>query len=130
MRAAVKPELLEKSLAGPFIAERRKGVPASQIAPELARPMFERMATLDAEDILDLGEVFELSLRQPDVLFACPRCESCGESTVTRYLRVRPDGKRVCIPCAGEIDDYPQELAVLVGGHDHAWPVPWRRSSH
>ena len=124
VRVAVKPEVLEKAFSGPFIAERKKGIPPSKVDQRLARPMFESMATAKSEDIFDISDVFELKLRQPSSLFSFARCEECGEITVTRYLRVTPEGKRVCIPCAGEIDDYSQELLTRFGGDLCVWPSP------
>jgi len=124
VRVAVKPEVMEKALEGPFIAARKSGILPSKVDQKLARGLFETMAQTPIEKLVDVSEVFEFEWKPPKTTFEVMRCEQCGELTVKRFMRVAEDGKRVCIPCVRNVYNYPP--ALLIGRGDEAckWPVP------
>ena len=39
VRVSIKPDFLEKTLASPFVQQRKEGVPPQDIAPEIADPL-------------------------------------------------------------------------------------------
>ncbi len=127
IRVSVRPEVLEAALKAPFLNQRRAGVPPSKIAEEIARPMFERLITIPDDELLVLGEPFEFAWQPPAGTFDVMRCESCGELTVVRHMRVGPGGQRVCVGCAQSPFDYPRELALTRGPEFCQWPTPPKR---
>ncbi len=122
VRVAVKPEVLEKSLQSEFIALRRKGVPASEVPESIARATFERFVDASEEDLFASIELFEFPWQRLATSFDFLRCERCGEMVVARYMRVGPNGERLCIPCAGEPADYPQIMAIHGAREGFVWP--------
>lgn len=82
-----------------FQKYRMKGVPPTQVPPELVEPLVEKVLNAPEEQLLDVGEVFEYAYREPNPSFRSFVCEECGEMVVETYGRFK-QGKKVCIPCA------------------------------
>lgn len=100
VRVATKNEVIERNQKSEFIQYRKKGVPASQIAPELIEPAMDYILAEPAENLFNISAVQEIKVtpgRPHD--FNTHICESCGEVVVERYVRIK-DGKKVCMPCA------------------------------
>ena len=52
------------------------------------------------DGLLNVGDVFERTWKEPAHSFDSFVCDLCGEMTVELYGRVLGD-KKVCIPCRG-----------------------------
>lgn len=100
VRVATRNEVIKRNQESEFIQFRKKGVPASKIAPELIDPAVDFILSESDERLFKIGPVQEVKLtagRPHD--FNTHICEECGEVVVERYVRVK-NGKFVCIPCA------------------------------
>jgi len=81
-----------------FTRYREKGIPASQVPPEVVQPLVDRVMGAPDEALLAVGEVQPYALVRKAHSFASFVCERCGEMTVEGYGR--PLGEqRVCQPC-------------------------------
>ena len=102
VRVVTRPETIQKSKESEFIGFRKKGVPASQIAPALVDPMIEMMMSAPAEQLFIIEPVGETKLPAPRTHdFNTHTCTECGEVMVERYARIK-DGKVVCMVCAAK----------------------------
>ncbi len=81
-----------------FTKYREKGIPASQVPPEVVEPMVERVMNAPEDQLMKIGEVFEKPWTDPAHSFSGFVCEICGEMTVEPYGRLLDD-RKVCIPC-------------------------------
>jgi formylmethanofuran dehydrogenase subunit E len=122
VRVSVRPEVLERMQQGKFLELRRQGLPPSQIPEEVSRPFFDSIAFGDPSQFFAVSGIFEFQWQTPPPAWDLMRCESCGEVTVVRHMRVLGDGKRVCIPCARSRFDYPPELFLTRGPECAPWP--------
>ena len=104
VRVSIKPDFLEKTLASPFVQQRKEGVPPQDIAPEIADPLVERILSIDESVFLDIGEVHEITVHKGKGIFTAKRCAACGELTFVDKLRITVDDRLVCIPCSGYAD--------------------------
>ena len=100
VRVVTRPEAIRRSQESEFIQQRKQGVPASRIAPELAEPLVTAMLSDPDEALFVIEPVKEGSVptRRPHD-FNTIICAACGEVTVERYARVK-NGGIVCMPCA------------------------------
>lgn len=99
VRVAPKAEAMLANRQSVFFSEyREKGVPASQVPPEVVEPMVERVMGAPDSALLNVGEVFQYDLEEVPHSFDGFVCEVCGEMTVEPYGRLLGD-KKVCIPC-------------------------------
>ena len=102
VRVVARPETMRRNQESEFIGYRKRGIPASQVAPELAAPLIEATLAEPAENLFSIGTVSE---GKPTTMvphaFDTIICAECGEVTVERYARVK-HGKIVCIPCAAK----------------------------
>ncbi len=94
-----------------FTKYRSKGIPASEVPPEVSGPMVERAMSAPDEVLLDVGEVFTYEWNEAPHTFESFLCEMCGEMVVEPYGRLLGD-KKVCIPCrnkaTGQEDGIPR----------------------
>jgi formylmethanofuran dehydrogenase subunit E len=81
-----------------FREYREKGVPASEVPPEVVAPLVERVMTAPAEKLLKVGEPFRYEVAGPPHSFASLVCDECGEMVVEGYARI-VGARKVCIPC-------------------------------
>jgi len=100
VRVVAKAETMKKNKESEFMQLRASGVPASQIAYEVVKPLIEMVSSAPQDALFNVSEVFEHDWQDVPNSFESTVCESCGESVVTRNARVK-DGKVVCIPCSG-----------------------------
>jgi formylmethanofuran dehydrogenase subunit E len=103
VRVATRNEVIKRNQESEFIQFRKKGVPASRIAPELIEPAMDFILEEPTEKLFNIGPVQEVKLspgRPHD--FNTHICEECGEVMVERYTRIK-NGKKVCIPCAEKV---------------------------
>lgn len=100
VRVATRNEVIKRNQESEFIQYRKKGIPASKIAPELIEPAMDFILCEPTEKLFNIGPVQEVKLspgRPHD--FNTVICAECGEVAVERYARVK-NGKVVCMPCA------------------------------
>lgn len=100
VRVATRNEVIKRNQQSEFIQYRKKGVPASKIAPELIEPAVDFILAESTEKLFNIGPIQEVKVtpgRPHD--FNTHICEECGEIMVERYTRIK-NGKKVCIPCA------------------------------
>lgn len=103
VRVATRNEVIKRNQESEFIQYRKKGIPASKIAPELIEPAMDFILCEPTENLFNIGPVQEVKLtpgRPHD--FNTHICEACGEVMVERYTRIK-NGKQVCIPCAEKV---------------------------
>ncbi len=79
---------------------RSSGVPASQIAAEIADPLVQMVSNAPDEMILNVGPVVPYEWKDAPHTFSTVVCTECGEMVVERNLRLK-GGKAVCQPCSG-----------------------------
>jgi formylmethanofuran dehydrogenase subunit E len=100
VRVATRNEVIKRNQESEFIQFRKKGVPASKIAPELIEPAMDFILEESSENLFNIGPVIESKVtpgRAHD--FNTIICSECGEVAVERYGRIK-NGKVVCMPCA------------------------------
>jgi formylmethanofuran dehydrogenase subunit E len=101
VRVSLKPEFFEKALNSPFVQERKKGVPPQDIPASITDPLVDRILGLSETDFLNISDVFHKDLKKGSPNFEVKRCAKCGEAVFTDKLTKAPDGRMLCIPCAG-----------------------------
>jgi len=94
VRVSLKPDFFEKTLQGPFVQERKKGILPQDISADVADPLIENVLKMPEENFLDIGEVMDYEVVKGKGEFNAERCSVCGELTFVNKL---VDG--VCIPC-------------------------------
>ena len=100
VRVATRNEVIKRNQESEFIQFRKKGVPASKIAPELIEPAMDFILEEATANLFNVGLVQEVKVtpgRAHD--FNTIICSECGEVAVERYGRIK-NGKVVCMPCA------------------------------
>ncbi len=102
VRVSLKPEFVEKALASPFVQKRKEGVLPQDIPAEITNPQVERILALPDADFLNISDVFSKKLAKGKGSFETKRCAKCGEAVFTDKLQESPDGRLLCIPCAGK----------------------------
>lgn len=103
VRVVTRPQTIQRNKESEFIQYRMKGVPASQIGPDLVDPLVDYILNATDAELFEFGEVVQKQLpaMHPHD-FNTVKCESCGEVTVESYARIK-DEKVVCIPCAEQL---------------------------
>ncbi len=81
-----------------FTKYREKGIPASEVPPEVVEPLIEKVLTMPEDQLFKISEVFHYDLAKGIESFDSFLCEECGDMVVERYGRVF-QGRKVCIPC-------------------------------
>ena len=100
VRVVPRAEAQAASRQTPFFLEyRMKGIPASQVPPEVVEPLIEKVMNAPLEQILRIGAVEPGPAvpRAPEQ-FAAFVCEFCGETVMETYGRIHGE-RRLCIPC-------------------------------
>jgi formylmethanofuran dehydrogenase subunit E len=108
VRVAVRAEMMAANKKTDFFQQyRMKDIPASQVPPEVAQPLVERVLNAPEDQLLSVGEVFEHKVNDTPHSFESFVCAVCGEMVAEPYGRLLDD-KKVCIPCrhraTGQID--------------------------
>ncbi len=85
-----------------FKEYREKGIPASQVPPEVVEPLIAQVMSAPEEKILKIGDIEVRDLAKPQEAFDSFDCEQCGDMVVEKYGRVVGD-RKVCIPCQQEL---------------------------
>jgi len=99
VRVAPQTDAMLASSHSDFIVEyRKKGIPASQVPPEVGDPLIERVLNAPQEELVKVGQVVDYNYQDNPHSFNTFVCESCGEFTIQEYGREK-DGKHVCISC-------------------------------
>ena len=101
VRVSLKPEFFEQALNSPFVQKRKAGVPPQDVEPELTDPLVDRILHIPESEFLHIGDIGHVEMKNGKGVFEAKRCDECGELTFVNKLRLRPDGKLVCIPCSG-----------------------------
>jgi len=101
VRVSVKPEIIQAVFKGKFLAERKKGVPPTEVPQEYILQPFINTITRPDEELLDVSEIFTYEFKPtPKPSFEVLTCEICGEMVAENKMRVK-EGKKVCLPCSG-----------------------------
>ena len=108
VRVAVRAEMMAANKQTDFFQKyRMKRIPASQVPPEVAEPLVERVLNAPQEQLVSIGEVFEYKLEEVSHSFESFICPLCGEMVAEPYGRLLGD-KKICIPCrhqaTGQLD--------------------------
>jgi len=87
----------------PFFQEyRMKGVPPSKVPDEVVDPLIARVLDAPAEELFNVGDVFDYEVTAKSENFSSFVCDRCGDMVVEPYGRL-VDGEKVCIPCQQEL---------------------------
>ena len=103
VRVATRNEVIKRNQESEFILYRKRGVPASQIPPELIDPGVDYILAETIENLFAISNVQAVNItpgRPHD--FNTIICSECGEVAVERYARIKND-QVVCIPCAEKV---------------------------
>ena len=99
VRVTPKAEAMLANKQTPFFKDyREKGIPASNVPPEVVDPLVVKVMNAPQEMLLNISEVFDYDLHEAPHSFNSFVCEECGEMTVMEYGRVKMD-KKVCQDC-------------------------------
>ncbi len=99
VRVVPRAEVQGATKQTPFFKEyREKGIPASQVPPEVVEPLIEQVMEAPDEKILAIGDIETRELPRRVEAFDSFVCEECGDMVVEKYGRVVGD-RRLCIPC-------------------------------
>lgn len=99
VKVTVRPEVLAKAFAAPFITEyRSKGVNPTDIPAELGRAGFTRPFGLPAEDVVTIEGPFDVELPRRTPCFTTVLCARCGDTVAENYARLE-GGQVVCPDC-------------------------------
>ena len=99
VRVVPKSEAMQANKTTAFFTEyREKGVPASQVPPDIVQPLVDKVIGAPEDQLLNVGEVHQHPFEEPPHSFASFVCELCGDMTVEPYGRILGE-KKVCIPC-------------------------------
>jgi len=101
VRVWPNPEVQKKGLGSEFVKLRAQGVQPQDIAAEIVDPMIERIWMAPTEELVRVGEVFDIDFTRAKSTFEWRECEDCGEVVFAPGVRLR-DGKLVCLSCAGQ----------------------------
>ncbi|GAO01508.1 fmdE, Molybdenum formylmethanofuran dehydrogenase operon [Anaeromyxobacter sp. PSR-1] len=98
IRVALRPEAIEGveqsnwfrtcSSTGRFASETDRA----------ANPLIAEIVAVPEETLFAVGPVFPLRIEHPDPTFESIRCDGCGESVLTTYVR-KVDGRHLCVAC-------------------------------
>ena len=99
VRVVFTSKLQSQISASRFMQKRAAGISADEIPMEEQMELVDLVWNAPAEDVLDVGEVFEYPGNWVPEVMGFKPCDSCGELTALAYLRVVGQ-KHVCIPCS------------------------------
>ena len=99
VKVTLRPEILAKAFAAPFITEyRSNGVNPTDIPAELGRAGFVRPFGLAPEEVVTVEGPFDVELPKPTPCFETVLCAVCGNTVAENYARVEK-GRAVCSDC-------------------------------
>jgi len=99
VKVTLRPEILAKAFAAPFITEyRSKGVNPTDIPAELGRAGFTRPFGLAPEQVFRVEGPFDVEVPKATPCFATIICSACGDTVAESYARLE-DGRPVCSDC-------------------------------
>jgi len=101
VRVWPNPEVQKKGLGSEFVKLRAQGVQPQDIAAEIVDPLIERIWMAPTEELVRVGEVFDINFTRAKSTFEWRECEDCGEVVFAPGVRLK-DGKLVCLSCAGQ----------------------------
>ena len=81
-----------------FSEYREKGIPASQVPPEVVNPLVEKVMNAPMEALMAISDVFDYAWQDAPHTFESFVCSECGEMTVEPYGRILGN-RHICIPC-------------------------------
>jgi len=81
-----------------FTKYRMRGIPASQVPPEVVEPLVEKVMSIPDGQLLIVSDIFQHELPEKVDSFDSFVCDLCGEMVVEGYGRPLGD-KKVCQPC-------------------------------
>ena len=101
VRVSVRPEVVQASFQSPFVQQRKKGVPPTEVPLALSKPLVEKLLQRSDAELFSVSEVFDHPLppRKP-ATFNLVTCSVCGEAVAENKVRLK-DGRQMCIPCSG-----------------------------
>jgi formylmethanofuran dehydrogenase subunit E len=100
VRVSPNPEFQKKGLSSEFVKLRSQAVEPQDVKPEIVDHTVERIATLPDEELLVVGEVFDMDYQLRKGTFDWHECEGCGEVVFAHGVRI-VSGKHLCIRCSG-----------------------------
>ncbi|RLG31236.1 formylmethanofuran dehydrogenase [Methanosarcinales archaeon] len=100
VRVVLNPEFQKMALSSEFVKLRAQGVEPQDIKSEITDPLVEKACSLPDEEILIVGEVFNIAFEPRKGTFEWHECDNCGEVVFAHGLRV-VNNKHFCIPCSG-----------------------------
>ena len=100
VRVVPKTEAMMKNKQSKFMELRSSGIPASQIAAEVADPLVQMVSSAPDEMLLNVGPVRPHEWKDAPHTFDSVVCSACGEMVVERNARLK-GGNPVCKPCSG-----------------------------
>ncbi len=108
VRVSVKAEMMSANTQTDFFQKyRSKGIPASQVSPEIVDPLIQRVMNAPQDMLVSVEKIMEYKVQEASNSFESFVCALCGEMTAEPYGRQLGD-KKVCIPCrnhaTGQID--------------------------
>ena len=99
VKVTLRPEVLAKAFAAPFITEyRSKGVNPTDIPAELGRAGFTRPFGLPTEDVVKIEGPFDVEIPKQKLCFETVLCFVCGDTVAENYARLE-GGQAVCPDC-------------------------------
>jgi len=94
---------LQASQHSAFITDyRAKGIPASQVPPEIAEPLMQHVMDAPDSELLAVGTITTRQVPHRPHSFTGLVCGNCGEMVIEPYARIA-GGKTVCIPCQQQL---------------------------
>ncbi len=103
VRVVPRAEAQAATKQTPFFKEyREKGIPASQVPPDVVQPLIDQVMGAPDDKILKIGPIERCDLPSKVDAFDSFVCENCGDMVVEKYGRIFGD-RKVCIPCQQEL---------------------------
>ena len=88
-----------------FQRYRRKGIPASEVPPEIVEPLIEFVMNTPEEKLIKISDVFDYNFNLEPRSFNSFVCEECDEIIIEEYGRIKGD-RMVCMDCASKKELY------------------------
>lgn len=103
VRVSLRPKFQKKTLTSEFEKLRSQGLHPQDIKPEVIDPIIDEISSLPDEEILIVGDVFDVDFKPRKGAYEWYECEKCREIVFAPGVRIL-DGKHLCIPCSGYRD--------------------------
>ena len=99
VKVTIRPEILAKAFAAPFITDYRlKGINPTDIPKEIGTPGFTGLFGLPPEKVVTVEGPFDVELPKPTPCFETVNCTVCGDTVAENYVRLEK-GRPTCPDC-------------------------------